>query len=142
WVLAQGYAAVPVRIQADGSKKPQVREWTTKKVDPTYIKRLARKNDPDLLFAVATGDLSGGLIALDFDGVAGMATLRGLGLQPTLTTPGGGAHVWVSAPGLGARTRGYVPAFPAMEVKANGGKVTFHGENKTKGGRRYEFTEW
>ncbi|MFT3854161.1 MAG: phage/plasmid primase, P4 family [Ilumatobacteraceae bacterium] len=142
WALAQGYALIPVRINELGKKVPQVKAWNKKRVPDETIRLHARLGNPAELFAVATGEMSGGLLVLDADTDVGLATLAELGLQPTLTTPGGGAHVWVSAPGLRVPSRGYSDEFPMLEVKANNGKATLYGVNPLKGGRRYTFTPW
>lgn len=141
WALRQGWAVIPIRIDASGSKHPQVKEWTTKRVAPSYIRKLARKHDPTLLFAVVTGAMSKGLIVLDADTETGVQWLTDHGLPLTLRTPGGGAHVWVDAAGISTRSRNVGKDFP-FEVKADGGSATFYGTNERKGGKSYEFTCW
>jgi hypothetical protein len=84
--------------------------------------------------AVITGALSG-VVVLDFDGPAGLATMRKLNLEPHLCTGSGGFHVYVKHPGF------YVPTlngktvpklavpYPGMDVRGDGGLAIIAGRN-------------
>lgn len=136
WAVWRGLSVIPV--QPFGKKKPVFawKEYMSEPADPATVNRWNRKY-PNHLWALVTGEVSQ-MIVLDFDGAEGLATMAELGLQPMVTTPSGGAHVWVSAVGVVARTQGYGPTYPGMEVKANGGKATFAGR-RWQSMRRYVF---
>jgi hypothetical protein len=154
WVADQGYLITRDRLVVEHDDAGDVVSvgkagepgWNTINNTEAHrhsvLLRAAKQKSEDL-WAVRTGVVSG-VVMLDFDGPEGVATLFKLGLQPTLTTPGGGAHVWVSAPGRRVRSAGYDGAgrFSGMEVKAEGAKATFFGVNPHEDGRTYTFTSW
>lgn len=83
---------------------------------------------PDCRWAVVTGYRS--IIVLDFDGEAGMATMKQLGLHPIVRTPHGGAHVWITGVrwSVAGGARVHEAKFPGLDIRADGQVATFHGQ--------------
>lgn len=74
--------------------------------------------------ALVTGKVSG-VVALDFDGEAGLAALKAAGLTPHVLTPSGGAHVFFRHPGWWVATaksgQRNLPA--GVDLRGDGGYV-------------------
>jgi archaellum biogenesis ATPase FlaH len=89
---------------------------------------------PNCRWAFLTGQRS--VIVLDFDGEEGLETLKRLKLKPTVRTPSGGAHVWIT--GVEWRVVGgsrVDEKFPGMDLRADGQIAVFAGRGyKVVGG--------
>ena len=77
-----------------GKQKRPLFEWKKYQDDPPSWSQILRwhRENPQALWGYICGTTSG-QFTLDFDGPEGMATLKRLGLQPSVRTPSGGAHV-------------------------------------------------
>jgi hypothetical protein len=86
-------------------------------------------------WAVVTGPISN-RFTLDFDGPAGIETMRSLGIAPHRKTPSGGYHadfLLFDEPlkTINAKSaRAFGRRFPAMDVRGPGGYVIFRGQTK------------
>jgi hypothetical protein len=86
-------------------------------------------------WAIVTGAISGRVV-LDFDGVPGRQLLGQLALRAHGDTPRGGAHVHLSHPGWristvnGKAKRQLGDRWPALDIRADGGYVIFHGRSQ------------
>jgi len=83
-------------------------------------------------WAVITGAISG-VVVVDFDGDAGNATMRALGLTPHVRTGSGGHHVYFEHPGWHVSTvnskakRALGERYPGLDIRADGGYAIFAG---------------
>lgn len=136
-ILTRGLCVFPTRAtKAKGKPRKPYVKWadTRDSFDVAgpfvHLRNTAQlhRRYPDAVWAAVTGEDFGGVV-LDFDGPEGLATFNRLGLKATTTTPTGSPHVWVDgAPGgIGLVTAPADGAFAGMEVKGNGGSVTFYG---------------
>lgn len=129
-----GLALIPV----GADKRPLFRwkQYQSERPTWTQIDDWFNSLDPSA-WAVITGAISG-IDVLDFDGDAGLSTLKRLGLDPTVTTGSGGVHVWVRHPdGDRVRTTSQVDArlrqtFPGVDLRGDGGYAITVGTS-TKG---------
>jgi len=131
--LLRGWNVIPVRL----NKKPAIpswREFQRRRVSVAEVNEWKRKFRPPA-WAVITGAISG-LVVLDFDGDAGNATLRRLGLNPHVRTGTAGHHVYVEHPGfrvstLNAKTKGELERlYPGLDIRGDGGYVIAAGRNQ------------
>jgi len=120
---------IPQRAVGEKKKLPIPSTWKQYQNDPPTWPQIKcwHQENPDALWAYICGSMSG-QFTLDFDGPEGLATLKRLGLQPSVRTPSGGAHVWVSAPPWDVRSAPAGPQFPGMEVKGQNVLCTILGE--------------
>lgn len=85
----------------------------------------------DGMWAVVTGQASG-VIVFDFDVKdGGMETFERLGLQPSILTPSGGAHVYVKASEYKVRGGARLDPenLPGVDLRADGQLATVFGKN-------------
>ncbi|HRJ21980.1 MAG TPA: bifunctional DNA primase/polymerase, partial [Bryobacteraceae bacterium] len=130
--LSRGFSIIPTRL----NKNPRVSEWkpyqTTRATREQVLEWERRLKPPG--WAIVTGEVSG-IVALDFDGKAGMEMLERFGLQPHIHTGSGGAHVYVKHPGQRIRTtngktdRAFGEQFPGLDIRGDGGYAIFCGAN-------------
>ena len=80
-------------------KRPLVKSWKEfqlTRASQVQVESWVQGHPP--AWAIITGAVSG-VIVLDFDGEAGNATMRALGLNPHVRTGSGGHHVYFVHPG-------------------------------------------
>lgn len=129
--LSRGLSIIPT----DLNKKAMV-SWKTYQTAPAPREQLLewQRDKKPHGWAIVTGQRSGVLV-LDFDGEAGVRTLKRLGLQAQVRTGSGGLHVYVRHPGEKVRTvsaktdQKLGSQFPGLDVRGDGGYAVFHGEN-------------
>jgi putative DNA primase/helicase len=116
-------------------KKPLVTTWKpfqSRRPSPDEVMEWGVNLRPPC-WAVITGEISG-RITLDFDGEAGAATMRKLGLVPHRKTPSGSFHVDFNHPGhrvptLNDKSKAVLHAkFPGMDIKGDGGYSIVRGK--------------
>lgn len=122
--IAAGFSVVP----ADMNKRPKVKwkQWQTERQTPEEQAALGHGS----IWGLVTGALYG-ITVLDFDAEhGGMETLKALGLNPHVKTPGG-AHVYVEHPGYPVKNSARkFPEYPGMDVRGDGGLAWFAGRGK------------
>src|SRR5215472_8902362 len=93
--LDAGFSLIPV----NADKRPRLPTWKPFQTRlPTADELDSWWHENPSAWAVVTGRVSG-IVVLDFDGDAGMETLRALGLKPHVRTGSGGAHLYLRHPG-------------------------------------------
>jgi hypothetical protein len=130
--IQRGWSVIPVGLD----KKPLIESWKP------YQSHLPSANDiagwrgkKPAGWAVITGNISG-IFTLDFDGEAGLATMRRLNLEPHRRSPSGGCHVDFVYPGwriatLNCKTDGELKKrWPGLDCRGDGGYVVFTGRNQ------------
>lgn len=130
--LRRGFSIIPTK-KDKGAMVP----WKTYQTTPAPREQLLvwQRNKKLKGWAIVTGNVSG-IVALDFDGEAGVRTLERLGLQAQVRTGSGGLHVYVRHPGAKVRTvsaktdQKLGSQFPGLDVRGDGGYAVFHGENE------------
>ena len=134
----RGWSIIPVRAD----KRPAIKSWSEFQTRPATLAELEQwaKLDQVAGWAVVTGAVSR-LIVLDFDGEAGLATMKRLGLSAHVRTGSGGAHVYCEHPGsrvptLNSKTSRKLKAeWPGLDIRADGGYAVFWGNNQAGGYR-------
>lgn len=124
-----GLRVVP-QYYKQGRKKPLIcwKEYQERKPTIGEVEEMHRRW-PDAMWCFIAGE-SSGIIVLDFDGPAGMATLSRLGLHAAVLTPSGGGHVYVKSPGYKVKIVGQgIDGFPGMEILGENHLATFYGTN-------------
>jgi hypothetical protein len=129
--VEHGWSVVPVGL----NKKPLV-EWTTYQTERPSLEQVQRWNaelhPPS--WAVVTGEISG-IVVIDFDGGAGLATMQKYGILSHVRTGSGGAHEYVLHPGFrvptlnGKSKVALRKILPGTDVRADGGIAVFYGRN-------------
>ena len=127
--VARGWSIIPTNT----NKQPLVTSWKPYQTRKPTDEELAAwsKRSPQS-WAVITGAISG-IITLDFDGAAGIATMQALKLQPHRRTPSGGFHVDFKHPGfrvptLNSKTKRELgEKWPGLDIRADGGYACFTG---------------
>lgn len=130
--VAAGFSVVP----ADMNKRPKVkwRRWVDEPQTGEEINALGHGS----LWAIVTGALSN-VVVLDFDGPAGLETMKSLGLEPTVRTAAG-AHVYVVHPGYPVKSSAKAfPDYPGLDIKGDKSLAFFYGRSK-KG--EYQPVQW
>lgn len=130
----RGWSVIPVRED----KRPALKSWSEFQKQPATLEQLEQwaKMPQVTAWAVVTGQVSR-LVILDFDGEAGLATLKRLNLTPHLRTGSGGAHVYFQHPGwrvptLNSKTSKKLrQEWPGLDIRADGGYAVFWGRNKS-----------
>jgi hypothetical protein len=113
-----------------------VKTWKPFQTTPPKLEQVenwARDYAPTA-WAVATGLVSG-VVVEDFDGEAGVETMRRLGVQPHVKTGSGGYHRYLVQPnfhvptlnGKGALKLGQL--YPGFDIRGAGGYAIFFGHN-------------
>lgn len=157
--LEAGISVLPIR--ADGSKQPSLPTWKGyQRVRPTTAEVEYWFRDPQLGLALVTGQVSGGLVAIDFDDPATFRGWRGRIAQDRLlfalyehiasgyeeTTPKGGRHLLFRCPEVEQSQKlATCPALPPqrvrtlVETRAEGGLIIVDPSrgNVHKTGRPY-----
>jgi hypothetical protein len=128
----RGFSIIPV----GPDKKPLVLWKDYQNQKPTFKTLNTWKSQfPGCAWAAITGKVSG-VIALDFDKPDGPDTMRRLGIDPHVQTPSGEYHAYVEHPGFPVQTlNGKAKAelgklYPSMDIKGDGGLVTFYNPDK------------
>ena len=127
---SHGFSTIPI----NRDKRPvvawkvyQERQPTAEELNDWWI------NSP-AAWAVVTGAISG-VVVLDFDGDAGLETLKRLKLRPHVKTGSGGAHVYFRHPGFPIKTvssqvrRDLGEVCRGMDIRGDGGYAIFAGRN-------------
>jgi hypothetical protein len=122
-MLELGWSIIPVGLD----KRPLIswKEFQSRHPAPEEVKRWDQTLHPPC-WAMVTGKISG-RITLDFDGEAGAATMRRLGLVPHRRTYSGGYHVDFLYPGHrvptmnGKSKKELAAKYPGMDVRGDGG---------------------
>jgi hypothetical protein len=129
--VEHGWSVIPVGLD----KKPLV-EWAPyQTVRPTLeqVERWHAELKP-AGWAVVTGEISG-IVVIDFDGGAGLATMHKYGILPHLRTGSGGAHAYVVYPGFrvptlnGKSKLALQQILPGTDVRGDGGIAVCYGRN-------------
>jgi hypothetical protein len=129
--LKHGWSVVPVSL----SKVPLI-EWAwLQTVRPTLEQ--AETWHAELKpagWAVVTGKISG-VVVIDFDGGAGLETMRRYHIQEHVRTGSGGAHEYVVHPGFpiptlnGKSKAALQKILPGTDIRADKGIAVFYGRN-------------
>lgn len=140
WAIAEGLSVIPL----DVNKKPLIPRWKHLQERLPNADEVAswKKLGPSA-WAFITGAISR-RVTLDFDGEAGTATMKKLGITPHRQSPSGGYHADFIHPGwrvptlnskskieLGLRWAG-------LDIRADGGYCAFLGQS----GQRKESYKW
>src|SRR5215467_6333420 len=97
--LASGWSIIPTK----SDKKP-IASWKLYQTrPPTEVEFRAWEHERPAAWAVVTGAVSR-RITFDFDGEAGIATMRSLNIEPHRRTPSGGYHADFGYPGWPVQT--------------------------------------
>lgn len=122
-LLSLGWSLIPVRAD----KRPLIPRWKQfqeRKPSESEIAEWLRMTP--FAWAVITGAISG-IVTLDMDGAAGIATMERLQLRPHRRTGGGGFHIDFKHPGWPVRTvngktaKSLAGRWPGLDVRADGG---------------------
>ena len=129
-------------IPVNSDKRPRLATWKP------YQTRLPTREELNrwwvenpAAWAVVTGSVSG-IVVLDFDGEAGLATIQKLNLHPHVRTGSGGAHLYLQHPGWRVPTLNgkskleFGRRFPGIDIRGDYGYAILAGQNKTG---RYEW---
>jgi putative DNA primase/helicase len=127
--LALGWSVIPC-----GPDKRALVPWKRYQTTRPTLDEINRweKTLRPAAWAIVTGAISG-RITLDFDGEAGVGTMRRLGLHPQRRTPSGGYHVDFAHPGspvptLNSKSKRELGAkYPGLDIRGDGGYVIFRG---------------
>ena len=132
WAISAGLSIIPL----GPDKRPIIPSWKPYQTRcPNSDEIASWKKLHPAAWGLITGALSG-RIALDFDGKAGAATLRKLGIEPHRGTPSGGFHADFVHPGwhvptLNSKTKRDLGAkWPGLDQRGDGGYVAFCGHTK------------
>ena len=151
--LSQGWERVPAGVRRahgkDWSVIPQTGDKRSYVKWAKYQHELPLRKDviewnrrwPHARWAIVTGRRS--ILVLDFDGDEGVATTERLGVDPTIETPSGGAHIWVTGvdwPVIGG-ARVDPGHFPNMDIRADGQVATFLGTGYKMVGQAIDFAD-
>src|SRR5665213_1197206 len=128
-----GFSIIPV----NSDKRPRLATWKP------FQERLPTRDELNLwrgenpaAWAVVTGGVSG-IVVLDFDGAAGLETLRKLNLQPHVRTGSGGAHLYLLHPGWristvnGRSKQELGRRYPGVDVRGDRGYAILAGHNES-----------
>ena len=123
------------RTEEEEGKEVKKAEWKTlqsTRPEPAEIQTWLKFRPAS--WAICTGAVSG-VIIFDFDGEAGLETMRAWNIKPHVRTGSGGFHWYVTHPGHYIKTLNRKSApelgklFPGLDIRADGGYAIFHGEN-------------
>jgi putative DNA primase/helicase len=131
--ISRGWSVIPLST----TKRPFIdwKMYQEERADSEQVRVWLEQLDPSA-WAVVTGAVSG-IIVLDYDGEAGVQTMKRLGLTPHVRTPSGAYHVYVRHPGWrvptlnGKAKQELGRVFPGMDVKGDGGYAGFLGMAKS-----------
>jgi hypothetical protein len=130
-LLALSYSIIPV-----GSDKVSLLPWAIyQKRRPTAEEIFEWRARNPVAWAIVTGAISG-LITLDFDGPAGVETMKGLGIEPHRISGSGGFHADFIHPGWPVKTLNSKSMhelgkrWPGLDIRADGGYVVAIGRNR------------
>lgn len=128
-----GYSLVPGSLD----KKPLLPwgQWRDRRQEPGEVGEW----DPPL-WAIITGQAHG-LVVLDFDGAAGVALAKSLGLTPNVVTGSGGWHVWIAASSTPYPVKTCAGVRPGLDVRGEGGLAWTVGRSR-RGEYRLVSTEY
>ena len=128
-----GFSIIPI----NSDKRPRLATWKP------YQERLPTRDELNTwwgenpaAWGVVTGSVSG-IIVLDFDGAAGMETLRKLNLRPHVRTGSGGAHLYLHHPGWkiatvnGRSKQELGRRYPGVDVRGDRGYAILAGHNQS-----------
>jgi putative DNA primase/helicase len=129
--VEHGWSVVMVGLD----KKPLV-EWATYQTERPTLEQVRRWYAAlrPAGWAVVTGEISG-VVVIDFDGGAGLATMQKYGILPHLRTGSGGAHEYVLHPSFRVPTLNgkskliLQQILPGTDVRGDGGIAVFYGRN-------------
>jgi predicted P-loop ATPase len=138
WAIAQGLSVIPL----GPDKKPLIASWKPYQTrQPNAAEIASWKKLRPAAWAIVTGAVSK-RVTLDFDGQAGIATMRKLGIDPHRKSPSGGYHADFFHPGwhvptLNSKSKRELGArWPGLDIRADGGYCAFVGRS---GSGKYEW---
>lgn len=130
--LRHNWSVIPTR----SDKKPAIGSWKEFQTHPPTPEQVnAWKQSRPAGWAVVTGSVSR-VVVFDFDGTAGVQTLKRFGVKPHVRTGSGGAHWYTEHPGFSVTTlsgksaKEFSRQFPALDIRADGGYCVFTGRNQ------------
>jgi predicted P-loop ATPase len=134
WAIGMGLSIIPL----GPDKKPIISRWKPYQAQLPSLDEIKNWNKTlhPASWAIVTGAISG-LVVLDFDGQAGIDTMRKLGINPHRRTPSGGYHAHFLHPGwhvqtLNSKTKKELGArWPGLDIRADGGYCAFTGRSRT-----------
>ena len=128
-----GFSLIPIGLD----KRPRIPTWKPYQERLPTPEELTRWwYDGPPAWAVVTGGISG-VVILDFDGEAGLETLRRLNLSPHVRTGSGGAHWYGRHPGWkvptlnGKSTQELGRQFPGVDIRGDLGYAVLCGQNQS-----------
>ena len=126
-----GLSIIPTKLD----KRPLIDTWKPFQKQAATIKQVRQWSAQSPAgWAMITGEVSN-VITLDFDGPAGIATMRKLGLDPHRQTPSGGFHVDFIHPGhkiktLNGKSKTILgEQWPGLDIRADGGYAVIIGKS-------------
>lgn len=130
WAISRGLPIIPLRP----NKKPLIPSWKPYQARPPKPEEISRwkKDKRRPAWAIVTGACSG-RITLDFDGAAGTATMRTLGIEPHRQSPSEGFHADFAHPGWhvptnnGKSKRDLGARYPGLDIRGDGGYIVIEG---------------
>lgn len=137
WALVKNWSVIP----CDSAKHPLVK-WRLFQNRPATKNELFTwsngentfRGEQPVCWGVVTGAISG-LVILDFDGEAGLATMKRLGFPPHVKTGSGGFHLYLQHPGWRVATLNHKSKaelgerWPGLDIRADGGYAVFAGQS-------------
>ena len=127
-----GFSLIPVGLD----KRPRISTWKPYQERLPTREELTRWwSEGPPAWAVVTGRISG-IVILDFDGDAGLETLRRLNLSPHVRTGSGGAHLYLRHPGWkvptlnGKSKQELGRRFPGVDIRGDLGYAVLAGQNQ------------
>ena len=128
-----GFSLIPV----GQDKRPRLSTWKPYQARlPTREELTHWWSEGPPAWGVVTGKVSK-IVVLDFDGEAGLETLRKLNLRPHVRTGSGGAHLYVRHPGwkvptLNGKSKVELGRrFPGVDIRGDLGYAVLAGQNQS-----------
>jgi len=128
-----GFSLIPV----GQDKRPRLSTWKPYQNRLPTREELTRWwNEGPAGWAVVTGKVSG-IVILDFDGEAGLDTLRKLNLKPHVRTGSGGAHLYLRHPNWKVSTLNGKSKlelgrrYPGLDIRGDLGYAVLAGQNRS-----------